>query len=72
MRYFKYINNGYLIAIGTGKGGTAITEEEYISLRQLFFTKPESESGFDHRLKADLTWEKYELPPVCEEEDLEQ
>ena len=32
MRYFKIIKNGSLIAIGTGPGGTEITEAEYNSL----------------------------------------
>lgn len=29
MRYYKLIENNRLIAIGTGYGGTEITEEEY-------------------------------------------
>ena len=32
MRYFKIIKNGSLIAIGTGPGGTEITEAEYNAL----------------------------------------
>ena len=32
MRYYKLIENDTLIAIGTGYGGTEITEEEYNDL----------------------------------------
>ena len=32
MRYFKIIKNNSLIAIGTGNGGTEITEAEYNAL----------------------------------------
>lgn len=32
MRYYKQISDTYLTAIGTGRGGTEITEEEYNAL----------------------------------------
>ena len=32
MRYYKIIDSGTLIAIGTGPGGTEITESEYNTL----------------------------------------
>ena len=32
MRYYKMLNGAYLIAIGTGAGGTEITEAEYNTL----------------------------------------
>lgn len=32
MRYYKFIENNTLVAIGTGYGGTEITEEEYSRL----------------------------------------
>lgn len=69
MRYYKIINNGYLIAIGNGSGGTEITAEEYAELLNIIHNKPTAESGYDYRLKADLTWEKYELPPMPEEDE---
>lgn len=70
MRYFKFIKGGYIIAVGTGAGGTEITEAEYNSLLEVIRNKPSAESGFDYRLKADLTWELYELPPVPEEDEI--
>lgn len=32
MRYYKMLNGAYLVAIGTGAGGTEITEAEYNTL----------------------------------------
>lgn len=32
MRHYKMLNDGYLVAIGTGDGGTEITEAEYNTL----------------------------------------
>ena len=69
MRYYKLIDNGYLIAVGSGSGGTEITESEYSNLLTVIHNKPVAESGYDYRLKADLTWELHELPPVPAAED---
>ena len=68
MRYYKLIENGYLIAIGTGVGGVEIAEEEYNSLLNHIQSCPEAPEGYGYRLKEDLTWELYELPIVPEEE----
>lgn len=68
MRYYKLIENGYLIAIGTGAGGVEITEEEYNSILAHIRSCPEASSGYGYRLKEDLTWELYELPVVPDEE----
>lgn len=32
MRHYKMLNDGYLVAIGTGAGGEEITESEYKTL----------------------------------------
>ena len=69
MRYYKIIDNVYLIAVGTGIGGTEITEAEYNNLLAVIHNKPIAESGYDYRLKSDLDWEIYELPPVPAAED---
>lgn len=68
MRYYKMIIDGCLVAVGNGSGGTEITAEEYAELLNIIHNKPIAESGFDYRLKADLTWEKYELPIIEEEQ----
>ena len=70
MRFYKIINNGYLVAIGNGSGGTEITEAEYNNLLEVIHNKPIAESGYDYRLKADLSWELYELPPVPEDDEI--
>lgn len=70
MRFFKKIDNGYLIAIGEGDGETEIAESEYRSVMQKIQEKPTAPEGFRYRLRADtLEWELVELPPV-EETDL--
>lgn len=68
MRYYKQIGNGYLISIGTGNGHEEITAEEYESILTIIKSRPTAEAGYGYRLKADLTWELYELPPVEEVE----
>lgn len=72
MRYYKIINDGYLIAVGIGVGGTEITEAEYNSLREFFSTKPTAPEGYDYRLKDTLEWELYELPIIPPTEEVEE
>ena len=62
MRYYKQIQDGYLLCIGTGNGGEEITQEEYNSLLSHIKARPIPEDGYDYRLKEDLSWELYELP----------
>lgn len=70
MRYYKMIIDGYLVSIGNGSGGTEITETEYNNLLSVIHNKPTAPEGYDYRLKADLTWELYELPPMPEDDEL--
>lgn len=69
MRYYKTLDNGYIIAIGIGNGGTEITEQEYAEILAVIRSKPTARDGYDYRLKTDLTWEEYELPPMPEPSD---
>ena len=62
MKYYKRIENGYIILIGENCGGIEITEEEYNNILETIRNKPQAEEGFDYRLKEDLNWELYELP----------
>ena len=64
MRKFKTIEDGCIISIGTGFGGTEITEQEYAEILAVIRDKPTAREGYDHRLKTDLTWEEYALPPI--------
>lgn len=63
MRYYKIIESGYIAGIGTGGGGTEITQEEYNTIMGVIQEKPTGTATTDYRLKEDLTWEEYELPP---------
>lgn len=70
MIYYKQLTSdaAYIIAVGTGYGGTAITKTEYESILSAIQSRP-SESGKGYRLKTDLTWEAYDLPPEPEPSD---
>ena len=68
MRYYKQTSNNYIIAIGTGYGGTEISEDEYNDIMAIIQSCPAAE-GKGYRLKTDMTWEEYDLPPVPEPSD---
>ena len=68
MQYNKQTSNNYILAIGTGYGGTEITEDEYNKIMTIIQNRPTAE-GKGYRLKADLTWEEYDLPPEPEPSD---
>ena len=62
---YKVIIDGYLVSVGTGSGGTEITESEYNDLLSIIHNRPTPQSGYDYKLKADtLEWELVELPPI--------
>lgn len=70
MRYYKLVEDGYIIAIGTGLDGVEIAAEEYKHIKECMLNRPEPPEGYDYRLREDLTWEECELPiidPVEEE-----
>lgn len=64
MRYNKQTQDDYIIGIGTGDGGEEITREEYEETLAVILAKPTAAEGFALRLRSDLTWEEYEVPPV--------
>lgn len=72
MRYYKSTDSDRLIAIGTGPGGTEITESEYNNILSVIRSRPTPPAGYAYRLKADLTWEQYELPPEPEPSDTDE
>lgn len=71
MRNYKYINNGYILAIGTGNGGTEITEAEYNEILSAIQSKPPRTETTDYRLRKDLTWEEYEVEPPAPDPDMD-
>ena len=64
MRYYKIIDSGYIISVGSGFGGTEITEQEYAEILTIIRNKPTARDGYDYRLKTDLILEEYALPPI--------
>lgn len=69
MRYFvQYGKKNHIIAIGIGAGGTEITKVEYDEIMAIIQNRPAAE-GKGYRLKTDLTWEAYDLPPAPEPSD---
>jgi len=69
-RYYKKIKNGYIIAIGTGGGGTKISESSYNEIMAIIQSKPPRIGNTDYRLTKDLTWEEYERDPDPIDEEL--
>lgn len=68
VRHYKQTSDNYIIAIGTGYGGTEITKVEYDEIMAIIQNRPAAE-GKGYRLKTDLTWETYDLPPEPEPSD---
>ena len=70
MRYYKITDNAYFVGIGTGGGGTEITEAEYDNLLSIIHAAPKAPDGCTYKLRADtLEWELVELPPVEETDE---
>ena len=70
---YKYINNGYIIGVGTGAGaGELITEDEYNEILDKINNRPTAPEGFTYRLTTALEWELCELPPIKNNEDSEE
>lgn len=71
MRYYKTIDNGFITVIGTGAGGTEITEAEYNEILAVIQSKPPRTETTDYRLREDLTWEEYEVEPPDPDPDVD-
>ena len=66
MEKYANIHDGYIISVQIGGGGVPITDEEYTAIIEAINNCPEAPEGYAYRLKTDLTWELYELPPEPE------
>lgn len=66
MKYFKNIENNYIVSISTQQGQTEISQNEYQNILQIIKNMPQ-EQGFTYRLKEDLTFEKIEIEFIDEE-----
>ena len=62
MKYFKNIENGYIVSVSTMQGQTEISEEEYNTILLIIKNTPVFNNGFMYRLKENLTFELVEIP----------
>lgn len=67
-KYFKLIEDDYIVLIGTGGGDTEIDRAEYEHILSVIHNRPVAEDGYTYKLRTDLTWELCENPPVAEED----
>ena len=67
--FYKIIENGYIVGIGTNGNETVteITEAEYNEIRQILRERPETPDGYCYRLTEGLEWVLVELPPEPDE-----
>lgn len=70
MNYYIITENGYIkrIELSNCSSGQNITEAEYNEIMAIIQKHPIAD-GKGYRLKADLTWEEYDLPPVPKPSD---
>ena len=72
MRFYKIVDDGFIVMVGEGGGGTEITESEYSTILDIIHAAPTAPEGYAYMLRADtLEWELVELPPVVIEYDEE-
>lgn len=60
--FYKYINDKYIIGVGTGLGGEEVTEQEYNAILEKINNRPEAPEGYSYRLTTSLEWELCETP----------
>lgn len=59
--FYKYINDKYIIGVGTGSGGEEITEQEYNNILDKINNRPEAPDGYSYRLTTAMEWELCEV-----------
>lgn len=72
--FYKYINDKYIIGVGTGSGSEEISEQEYNDILDKINNRPKAPKGYSYRLTTSLEWELCEVPkiePTTEEEIIE-
>ena len=72
MRRYMIIERGYILAVGTGTGGTEISEAEYSEILSFVRNKPSPTDTTDYRLREDLTWEEYEVDPPAPDPEIDE
>ena len=64
--YYKISDDTYIYGIGKGDAGEEIALEEYDAIMAAIQSNPQRTGNIGYRLKTDLTWEPYEMPPAPE------
>lgn len=67
----KIIKDGYIIGLSEITGED-IPSEETERILAAIESRPTPQAGYSCRLKTDLTWELYELPPEPEPSDTDE
>lgn len=62
--FYKYINNKYIIGVGTGASGEEITKQEYNAILEKINNRPEAPEGYSYRLTTAMEWELCEVPKI--------
>lgn len=62
--FYKYIDDKFIIGVGTGSGGEEITEQEYSTILDKINNRPEASEGYSYRLTTAMEWELCETPNI--------
>lgn len=62
--FYKYINDKYIIGVGTGAGGEEISEQKYNAILDKINNRPEAPEGYSYRLTTAMEWELCEIPKI--------
>ena len=62
--FYKYIDDEFIIGVGTGSGGEEITEQEYSTILDKINNRPEAPEGYSYRLTTAMEWELCETPKI--------
>lgn len=69
MTYFKFVTEGYIVSLSTGRGAVQISRAEYDNILDLIHHKPADPEGYCYMLRdADLHWDMVQMPPDPEPE----
>ena len=69
--FYKYINEKYIIGVGTGSGGEEISEQEYNAILEKINNRPEAPEGYSYRLTTAMEWELCEVSKIEPTTDVE-
>ena len=62
--FYKYINDKYIIGVGTGSVSEEISEQEYNAILDKINNRPEAPEGYSCRLTTSMKWELCEVPKI--------